>query len=742
MRNSDLKLFGRWDVHQPSVSNTVNKKLITFESVQKIFVASDTKVVYVVDDMFTLVGCISKGDFLRSDNVLTAINHEPIFVQLGRENWHLSSAMEYNSLPVVNEDKRIVKILEKSFLNEVSEQLSFIAEIGNNHQGDIGNAKALVDAAQLAGADFVKFQARDLESLYVDVSEEFLRTTDYSTAYTVRQLKRYNLDFEALKILFDYCREKNIGFICTPFDEVSAEFLLNSELDIIKIASADLSNFTLLHKFNEYSGTLLISVGMHNYEDIKRVSEWAEKYFVKVVFLHTNSTYPTPFSDVKLGMMKDLEKLSTTNKFGYSGHERGYHIPIAAISLGASFIEKHFTFDKSLDGNDHKVSLLPNEYSSMVSFGRDVSIAISGEHDLKNKEISQGEALNQISLSKGVYLAVSKSKGSLISRSDVVLKSPCVGITPGEFEAYHKLPVVCDIPQGEPLACTHFISSQSFRQNSKFGSYGFPCRVRDINELNQEFSPAFLEYHLFSTDLEVKPANHKNIFKGKNFCFHAPEQFDDGFVLDLLSDDEAVNARSFQELDKIVAWVLEVIEYSQQDMQPKLITNVGGATSDGIFNIDKRKCFEKLCTIDMKLKNLGIDFRPQTMPPFPWHFGGQGFHNLFVDLTDLQKSQEYSELKFCLDVSHSWLSCRHLGVDFYSEVEKIKQYIDYVHLADAKHPGEEGIQLGTGEMNISKIYDILELRNGTRMWIPEIWKGHMENFTGFKKAMLYIESEV
>ena len=742
MKNYDLKLFGSWEVYKPSNLNTLNTDILTAERVQKVFIQSDIKVVYIVDHTFKLLGCISKGDFLRSGNASAAINSNPVSLELGSDNWHLTSAMEHNSLPIVDKDKRLVKIIEKSFSSNRSKHVSFVAEIGNNHQGDIRQAYALVDAARTAGADFVKFQARDLESLYIDISEDFLRTTDYSTAYTVRQLKRYNLKFDELKELFDYCYQEGVGVICTPFDEVSADFLIDYGHDIIKIASADLSNFKLLEKFNEYSGTLLISVGMHSHEDIKRVSEWAKKHFVKTVFLHTNSTYPTPFSDVKLGMMKDLEKLSTTGEFGYSGHERGYHIPIAAVSLGACFIEKHFTFDKTLDGNDHKVSLLPDEYTAMVKFGRDVSTALSGETDLKNKSISQGEALNQISLSKGVYLAVDKCKGSFIDQRDVVLKGPCVGITPGDFEAFRKLAIVCDIPRGAALESTHFITEKSFRKNTKFGTYGFPCRVRDVNALNEEFSPAFLEYHLFSTDLEIKPSDYKTSFKDIEFSFHAPEQFDDGFVLDLLSDEEAVSARSALELDRIIEWVLQVVEYSQQSMRPKLITNVGGASSDKAYIIDKKKCYEKLAIIDRKLKGLGIDFRPQTMPPFPWHFGGQGFHNLFVDLNDLRLSQEHSELKFCLDVSHSWLSCRHLDVDFYSEVENIKRYVDYVHLADAKHPGEEGIQLGTGEMNITKVYDILELQYGTRMWIPEIWKGHMENFTGFKKAMNFIESEI
>ena len=199
--------------------------------------------------------------------------------------------------------------------------------------------------------------------------------------------------------------------------------------------------------------------------------------------------------------------------------------------------------------------------------------------------------------------------------------------------------------------------------------------------------------------------------------------------------NENIEKRSLYEINRIIDWVLEAVDYSQQALAPKLITNVGGASYDFNFKLDKPRCFEKLSKLNEKLKKLGIEFRPQTMPPFPWHFGGQGFHNLFVDFEDILLSQQYSNLIFCFDSSHSWLSSKHLNFDFYNGIKEIKDFVDYIHLADARYPGEEGIQIGTGEIDIFRVFDDFELGKGNRMWIPEIWKGHLDNFNGFIVAM-------
>ena len=124
------------------------------------------------------------------------------------------------------------------------------------------------------------------------------------------------------------------------------------------------------------------------------------------------------------------------------------------------------------------------------------------------------------------------------------------------------------------------------------------------------------------------------------------------------------------------------------------------------------------------------------MPPYPWHFGGQGFHRLFDDPADLIQSQKWSEFKFCVDISHTFMSCSHLNKDFVESIEKVSPYFDYMHVADAIYPGEEGIPIGEGFVNFDKIKKYLN--SNKIMWIPEVWNGHLDNFKGFKDALIKI----
>ena len=728
-----------WSVFDPVAPHVFREKDVTNALVSKVFSESRVKVIYLVDDNWVLKSCISRGDHLRGVNENLKFNESPEYlIAPVKDKKLLNVCNNLNSIVIVDENKKIQKIIERSLDEAVKPAVKFIAEIGNNHQGEVAIARDLIDAACAAGADFVKFQARVLENVYIGVSNEFLRTTDYGTAYTIRQLQEYNLSQKELASLFTYCRDRNIEPICTPFDLGSLNFLLEENLKTIKIASADLSNFEFRDRLKGYTGHILMSTGMHLYRDIQDAVVWAKENLVACTFMHTNSTYPTPYSDVHLEQLSEYKGLSTTGKFGYSGHERGYHVPLAAVALGASYVEKHFSFSREWEGNDHKVSLLPDEFSEMVQFGRDIEETLNHKTALKDKVLSQGEELNQISLAKGLYAVKDISANKTVSIADFNLVGPCVGLRPGELNFYSNTPLTQPIRAGEPLQHYHFQSFYHFDPSAKLGIFGLPCRVRDANIVFERFKPKFLEYHLFSTDLEVNPDDYSELWRSKTFSFHAPEQFDDGFILDLVSSDPEIVARSNAELLRVANWLLKVHGYSGQSGAPKLVVNVGGASFSPYSKISKENCYEMLSEVKFWLEEMGILLRPQTMPPFPWHFGGQGYHNLFVDLDDLQDIQSYSDFKFCLDTSHSWLACEYLNKNFYDEIQKVSAFVDYVHLADGLAPGGEGLQLGQGEIDVRRMLGLLNFHSNEVWWIPEVWKGHLENFKGFYDALKYV----
>ena len=711
------------------------------ETVSQFFSEKKNKALVVVDHEGYLKGLVSRGDFLKSlGSEPTRLNKDPFVLRQGHGS-KTGSVADLNFIPVIDERRRVTKVLERTESSKPSKALSpegvfTVAEIGNNHNGSEARARELVELAAKANASAVKFQIRDLERTYIATDENFLRNTDYGTAYTVRQLQKFNLEAEVIYGLMEYARSLGLMAFATPFDNHSLQFLLSKREPLIKIASADLSNYEFQEMLGQYTGHLLMSTGMHAVEDITRTSLWAKDNFVDVTFLHTNSTYPTPYEDVNLSFMPTLKAYSTTGKVGYSGHERGIHVPAAAVALGAKYVEKHFTTDRSLFGNDHKVSLLPNEFATMAKDLAEISSALGVSH---SRPVSQGETLNRISLSKGIYLKKDVKAGDVLTPDTIELKSPCVGIAARAAADVLQRQIVRDMRKGDYLNHSDFkVENQAF-DRSVVGTFGFPVRMRDVEDIWQRLEPTFVEYHLFSTDVELDPRDYADRLKGKTFKVHAPEQYDDGFIVDFVNDDPEIRAETHKRFLAVFEWVDRLREVLDTDAPIELVTNMGGAKpAMEAPSLPQAEQFQFVAQAIDLAESRGVCMLPQTMPPEPWHFGGQGFHTLFVDLDDLIAIQKLRPVQFCFDTSHSWLATAKSGQDFYSKVKEVSEYIRYLHIADAKAPGGEGMQLGEGEIDLARLFSILDLNKTP--YIPEIWNGHFEDFTGFKKAMKEIEN--
>lgn len=695
--------------------------------------------VIITDADFVMAGVLTKGDVLGG----RGMNHEPFYLEMGFEptTGQLESMEKFSFIPVL-EDGKVIKILEKfpgdavrvgKFEMSPSSPL-VIAEIGNNHNGNLERAFNLVESASSSGVDAIKFQARKLEETYVSLDEDFLDETDYGTAYTVRQLKNFNLSFSDLQLLFQKVRSKGLSLICTAFDIESAKFIVDENVDAIKIASADMLNFDLYNIFKYSNIPLIISTGMHTLDEINELNDFSRKNFLETVLLHVNSTYPTPYEDVELKFMPKLSEYSTSKLFGYSGHERGYHIPLVALGLGASVIEKHFTDDPMDVGNDHKVSLIESEFTLLVKHTKEVIVSLGKGF----KRVSQGERLNQIPLAKGLYFKGDMEKGTIVNIEHLNSFSPCVGVPLKEKDKIIGKSLAKGVRKNEPVKFSDFTVSNYETDANKLLNFGLPVRFRDIEVIRDLFKPRFVEYHMFASDLNVDPKKFAEVFDGSDIAVHAPEQFDDGFVLDLVSESETIREESKERFDTILNWVLSVKELNNSDTV-KLITNVGGATMnpDERYTFDKVAAYKNLSITIKKARELGIEVLPQSMPPFPWHFGGQGYHRLFVDLKDMEEMQDYCEVKFCMDVSHTWMSMSELGLDFYKEIFKYRSLYDYYHIADAKYPTDEGVQLGKGEIDFRKIRELFI--DSKSFYIPEVWNGHLDDFKGFKYALNLIE---
>ena len=246
-----------------------------------------------------------------------------------------------------------------------------IAEAGVNHNGDINIAKRLIETAAKAGADAVKFQSFKAElviSKNAKKAQYQVQNTGDESESQLEMVKKLELDEKAHDELIAYAKSKNIEFLSTPFDLPSVDLLVKKGLKIIKIPSGEITNLPYLEKIGALGLKIILSTGMAKLGEIEKALEILEFSGTKkadITVLHANTEYPTPFSDVNLKAMRTIKKAFKV-KVGYSDHTKGIEVPIAAVALGASVIEKHFTLDRNMSGPDHKASLEPDDIIAMI----------------------------------------------------------------------------------------------------------------------------------------------------------------------------------------------------------------------------------------------------------------------------------------------------------------------------------------------------------------------------------------
>lgn len=317
-----------------------------------------------------------------------------------------------------------------------SQHVIIIAEAGVNHNGSIENAFRLVDVAAEAGADYIKFQTFKADKLVSGSAKKAdyqIHNTGNSAETQLQMLQKLELSRKQHEQLIAYCQEKGILFFSTAFDLDSLDYLHEIGLQMVKIPSGEITNLPYLRRAATLFQKVIISTGMATIEEIKEAVEVFTKTGIhkeNITILHCNTEYPTPMEDVNLKAMLHIKEVFGT-KVGYSDHTAGIEVPIAAVSLGASMIEKHFTLDKKMEGPDHKASLEPCELKAMVSAIRNIEKALSGSG---LKEISQSEQKNIAIARKSIVATKKIQKGEIFSEENIAVKRPGTGISPMKWD--------------------------------------------------------------------------------------------------------------------------------------------------------------------------------------------------------------------------------------------------------------------------------------------------------------------
>ena len=306
-----------------------------------------------------------------------------------------------------------------------------IAEAGVNHNGNFELAKKMILEGKKAGVDAVKFQtfiASNLVSSYAKKADYQMKSTDNKESQQ-DMLKKLELSFQEFHLLKEYAAELNIDFLSTPFDEESIDFLDTLNMPFWKIPSGEITNLPYLIKIAKTKKPIILSTGMSTMEEIAEMLDvFCDYNRNDITLLHCNTEYPTPFQDVNLYAMKTLKEKFHVN-VGYSDHTKGIEVPIAAVALGATVIEKHFTLDRNMLGPDHKASLEPGELAEMVKAIRNIESALGNEE----KKPSESEKKNILVARKSIVAKKDIKKGDILSEENITTKRPGNGISPMEW---------------------------------------------------------------------------------------------------------------------------------------------------------------------------------------------------------------------------------------------------------------------------------------------------------------------
>ncbi len=716
-----------------------------------------SRIVFVVQDNGVLIGAVSDGDVRRWITQTTEFDlNQAIDLVMNREfvsrpvtEPHNQIAQHFDHkreiIPLIDEQGRFVALARRSAVGFqigdflISDQSStfIIAEVGNNHNGDIGLAKELVDLGVEAKADCVKFQMRDLASLYSNQGKKAEAGYDLGSQYTLDLLNKFQLSNDQLCEVFDYCKQRGILPLCTPWDLVSVRVLDEYGLEGFKVASADFTNFEMLEALAKTGKPLICSTGMSSEAEIKGSVGLLRRMGAPFALLHCNSTYPTPFKDVNLSYLPRLKQLAGA-LVGYSGHERGFAVPLAAVALGARIVEKHFTVDRNMEGNDHKVSLLPEEFAEMVRQIRNVEEAMGRDGE---RELTQGELINRENLAKSLVINCDLPQGQVIQRSMILVKSPGQGLQPNRIDELIGKVAQRDFKTGDLFFETDITPQLAKKNHYVFSRpYGIPGRYHDYQALIEGMEIDFVEFHLSYHDLDVNLADYFSGPQSIGFAVHSPELFASDHILDLASDDAAYRVHSIGELKRTVSVADQLRQYFPATPRPVLVLNAGGWTPQGFLPVEARAALyervaESLNEVDLRPVHLAI----QTMPPFPWHFGGQSHHNLFVDPDEISAFCQRTGHKICLDISHSMMACNYYHWDFSEFLRKVLPYTIHLHVVDAKGVDGEGVQIGDGDVDFAMLRDRMnELAPGVQ-FIPEVWQGHKNKGEGFWSALAFLE---
>ena len=714
-------------------------------------------VLVVIDRSGGLVGTVSDGDFRRwlvevatpdlSSSVAAIVNRSCRFVSEGTTSIEIAKRFMpgVDVIPVVDSRGKVraLAFARSRDFSIAGRRISrddpafLIAEIGINHNGDMKTARTLVLAAADSGADCAKFQMRDLETLYRS-GTRVTTNEDLGAEYTLDLLAESSLSPDQILDLMGYASDHGLVPLCTPWDVQSAQVLAEHGVPAYKIASADLTNHPLLEEAAAAGVPLLVSTGMSTENEIRSAVEVLQRTSSEYILLHCQSSYPPAERDLNLRYMARLAEIGDCS-VGYSSHERGYAIAVAAVAMGASVLEKHITLDRTSRGVDHVVSLEPKDFAKMVRQIRILEEALGSDAP---RDLTQGEKLNRLSLAKSLVAARDLAVGHVVDSSDVSVRAPGRGLQPNRLSELVGRTLARPVDEGEFFFETDVLGV-SLKPRSYFPGrpWGLPVRFHDWEQLAESSNPDFLEFHLSYRDLEVDFRKQFPESLSYSLVLHSPDLFYGDHILDLAARDDSSWMQSVSALQRVIELANAMQERFHGSRKTLIVARLGGSSRDGPLPVAHRPALYERIASALDMLDFGdVRLLAQTLPPYPWYLGGQRFCNLFVDPEETAAFAREHGIGLCLDVAHTKLACNFLGLSFAGAVEVLAPLSHHFHMVDAAGVDSEGLQIGEGEVDWALLVGQLRRLSPNASFIPEIWQGHVDSGLGFWIAMERLET--
>lgn len=604
----------------------------------------------------------------------------------------------------------------------MTEKISIIAEIGINHNGQFDTARKLIEEAKKSNVNMIKFQYRNVERCYIgdnkEIGDEILSS----------EINRNYLNVDSIIELNKYSRLNGLKSGISFFITEDIRDFENSieEFDFYKIPSPEFTNLELIKELLKYKKDLFISTGAHKEEQIENVFNEIKENKNWYPF-HCISNYPTEIFNCKLGYINFLKK-KWKRDVGYSSHDYDWRVCIAAMSLGIKWIERHITLDKENTGLDHSTSSTPDEFKQLSRFCKFNKEIFSGN---ENRTINQGEHINLQNLGRSFYAKTDIKSGDILKRENLQYRSPKTGIGMLEINEILGQTIGNELVKGSVLTKDSLkktsILSNLIKINANEKRISLPVRFHDLNRIREQFKLENYELHLSYTEL-IDEIDY-SIFSGKEkYSIHLPDYISSTDLLDPFSIN--YNTKNLSLLIINNAKKLANYLYDLTETQVPIVVSLSN------FNGDKNIFYHNCKDLYINFSDNKSLLTFQILPPYAWYFGGSVEIEVYNSLEDWKMICDLG-IPLTLDLSHLIMCCNFHEIKIEEAFNIVLKNTKHIHISLAEGIDGEGKDFNNISPNERKILEFIIDQNYTK--VIEVWQGHLNNFSGFTKALVSLD---